>query len=322
MAYLTLRPSTEVGVSELGDEELRHGGPGEAGLRHGDPGDRELGKGEPGLGRARSSQRDLGNEPPPDLIRSVSRAFRIIEAVGDTPKGLTPKQIARRCELNLATVYHLVRTLSYEGYLHRREGGAFVAGLNISDRYREMTAAFSAPVNVADGLRRAAGRSGYSHYLGRFIDGRVAITGVAEGTRSPYLEDLIVGFDDGAHATALGKALLGSLSPPARSRYLKESGMRRYTPKTITEHDRLEHELTVHGQRGLFVEVEQYRSDVACAATVVSCGPGPDQVVVLACTLPLQEFVTTAAAVHQRIRAAAQGLASALGGGGTPGFAP
>ncbi|MFD1072113.1 IclR family transcriptional regulator [Longispora fulva] len=254
----------------------------------------------------------MGSEPPPDLIRSVSRAFRIVEAVGDTPKGLTPKQIARRCELNLATVYHLVRTLSYEGYLHRRDNGTFVAGLNFSDRYREMSAAFSAPVNVADGLRRAAGRTGHSHFLGRFINGRVAITGVAEGARSPHLEDLIVGFDDGAHATALGKALLGTLSAPARSRYLRESGMRKYTAKTITEHDRLEYELTLHGQRGLFVEVGQYRPNVACAATMVSYGPDPDQIVVLACTLPMEEFVTTAATVNQRIRAAAQGLANAL----------
>ncbi|WP_051110412.1 IclR family transcriptional regulator [Longispora albida] len=260
----------------------------------------------------REPSREAGSEPPPDLIRSVSRAFRIIEAVGDTEKGLTPKQIARRCELNLATVYHLVRTLSYEGYLHRRENGTFVAGLNFSDRYREMTKAFSAPANVADGLRRAAGRTGHSHFLGQFINGRVAITGVAEGARSPHMEDLIVGFDDGAHATALGKALLSSLSAPARGRYLRESGMRRYTAKTITEHDKLEYELSVQGGRGLFVEVEQYRRDVACAATVVAYGPEPDQVVVLATTLPLQEFVTTASTVNQRIRAAAQGLASAL----------
>ena len=36
---------------------------------------------------------------PSDLIRSVSRALRVLEAVGQTPRGLTVKQIARRCEL-------------------------------------------------------------------------------------------------------------------------------------------------------------------------------------------------------------------------------
>ena len=53
---------------------------------------------------------------PSDLIRSVSRALRVLESVGRAPRGLTVKQIARRCELTVATTYHLVRTLAYEGY--------------------------------------------------------------------------------------------------------------------------------------------------------------------------------------------------------------
>ncbi len=258
--------------------------------------------------------RTTAGDPPPDLIRSVSRAFRIIEAVGHSPKGLTAKQIARRCEINLATVYHLVRTLSYEGYLHRRDNGAFTVGLNFCDRYREMSAAFSVPDNVTDSLRRAARRTGYSHFLGQFINGRVAITSVAEGVRSPLLEDLIVGFDDGAHATALGKALLSTLGPTARQRYLRESGMRTYTSSTITDGERLDYELALHGQRGLFVEVEQYRPGVACAAALVSAGPEPDHALVVACTMPLQEFTATHGDVHLQLRAAARGLAVAMSG--------
>ena len=60
---------------------------------------------------------------PSDLIRSVSRALRVLEAVGQSPRGLTVKQVARRCELTVATTYHLVRTLAYEGYVIRREDG-------------------------------------------------------------------------------------------------------------------------------------------------------------------------------------------------------
>jgi len=54
-------------------------------------------------------------EEPGDLIRSVSRALRIIEEVSSSPRPLPVKVIARRCELHLSTAYHLVRTLCYEG---------------------------------------------------------------------------------------------------------------------------------------------------------------------------------------------------------------
>ena len=39
--------------------------------------------------------------------------------MGQSPGGLTVKQIARRCDFTVATTYHLVRTLAYEGYVIR-----------------------------------------------------------------------------------------------------------------------------------------------------------------------------------------------------------
>jgi len=64
-----------------------------------------------------------GDAEPTGLIRSVSRALRIIERVAASPRPVPVKVIARQCELNLATAYHLVRTLCYEGYLVRLASG-------------------------------------------------------------------------------------------------------------------------------------------------------------------------------------------------------
>src|ERR1700710_2582092 len=110
---------------------------------------------------------------PSDLIRSVSRALRVLESVGRAPRGLTVKQIARRCELTVATTYHLVRTLAYEGYVIRREDGTYIVGLEIADRYRELVSAFRGPPAVGEALRRAAVGTGYTPHLGRVVGGRV-----------------------------------------------------------------------------------------------------------------------------------------------------
>ena len=53
------------------------------------------------------------------------------------------------------------------------------------------------------------------------MDGRIVITDLFEGPKSPHVEDLMVGFDVAAHATALGKALLSSL--PADAGLLNEA---------------------------------------------------------------------------------------------------
>ncbi|MEV8514397.1 IclR family transcriptional regulator C-terminal domain-containing protein [Dactylosporangium sp. NPDC051484] len=249
---------------------------------------------------------------PSDLIRSVSRALRVLEAVGQSPRGLTVKQIARRCDFTVATTYHLVRTLAYEGYVIRRENGTYVVGLEIADRYRELVLAFRGPSAVIDRLRRAAAETGYTHYLGRFIAGRVAVTATAEGPRTPPLDDLVPGYDEAAHATALGKALLATMSPDQRWRFLKEYGMRAYTSATLTSPEALDADLAAGDRRGMQIEIGQYRPGLACAAVMVINDRDPDRRVVLACALPPAELMSSAKVVRTRLLATAHHLATVL----------
>ena len=208
-------------------------------------------------------------DPPSDLVRSVSRALRLLEEIGDHPAGISAKRLASRCDMKLSTVYHLVRTLRYEGYLERLPSGDYVLGLAIAERFRDLASALAHPPPVPTVLRELAGATGHSAYLARFVDGRITITQVVEAPRSPPLEDLMVGFNDGAHATALGKALLSTLPTPARHRYLADAGLRSFTTATVIDAAELDAELDTCARRGLFSESEQYRRDVGCVAALV-----------------------------------------------------
>lgn len=57
----------------------------------------------------------------PTLIGSVQRALRLIEAMYEEG-GVTAKRLARLTGIPLPTVYHLLRTLTHEGYVQREEG--------------------------------------------------------------------------------------------------------------------------------------------------------------------------------------------------------
>ncbi|HET9516437.1 MAG TPA: helix-turn-helix domain-containing protein [Actinoplanes sp.] len=252
---------------------------------------------------------------PSDLIRSVSRALRVLESVGRAPRGLTVKQIARRCELTVATTYHLVRTLAYEGYVIRREDGTYIVGLQVSDRYRELVSAFRGTPAVGEVLRRAAADTGYTHVLSRFVGGRIAVTAVAEGARSPYVDDMLPGFDDGSHATAYGKALLATLTADQRARYLRDWGMRVFTPATLVTPEALEADLVAGERRGMHLELGQYRQGVAGAAVTVLSDRDMERRLVLACTLPAAEMLTSARVVRSKLTAVARSLAEAISAG-------
>ena len=120
------------------------------------------------------------------------------------------------------------------------------------------------------------------------------------------------GFDDGAHATALGKALLATLTPDQRLRYLKDWGMRPYTPSTLTEPEALEADLLAGERRGMQVEVSQYRPGVACAAVVVRGDRDPERRYVLATAMSADRLVDSAQDVRGHLVGAARTLAAAL----------
>src|ERR1041385_7475580 len=131
-------------------------------------------------------------EEPSGLVRSVSRAFRVLEEVGASRAPLTVKAIARRCHLNLSTAYHLVRTLTYEGYLIRTPNGGYVLGSSVARRFRDLVSSFDQPPGVHEVLRHLSAMTRRSVYLGQFVSGRIIITDLVEGPESPHLEDLEV----------------------------------------------------------------------------------------------------------------------------------
>ena len=245
------------------------------------------------------------SDGPSKMIQSVQRALRIMELVGKHREGVSAPRIAFECRLNRATVYNLLRTLVHEGYLCRGDDGRYTLGLELSDRYSELTQAMAGPRTAGEFMRRMSTETGYSTFVARFVEGRPAVTTVTEGNRSPHVEDLIVGFDDGAHATALGKALLATVEPREREDFLKDAGMRPFTGRTLTEPEALEHDLLVAGESGVYAEFGQFKDGVGCAAVVVCDSEDPAGRVVLAAAMPLDDASRFWPELTQRLRRAA-----------------
>jgi len=196
-----------------------------------------------------------------------------MEEVSRSPRPLPVKVVARRCHIRLSTAYHLVRTLCYEGYLVRLPEGGYVAGSGVAERFHEVMNSLRRPPRARAVLVHLAATTGHTAYLACLSGQRLVIVDMAEGDRSPWLEDLQPGLETAAHATALGKALLATLPGRDRKSLLAEQGMRPFTPNTVTEPAQIEAELAGLGPGDPVTEVAQFRDKVCCAGVAV---PGAD----------------------------------------------
>ena len=91
---------------------------------------------------------------------------------------------------------------------------------------------------------------------------------IVDSARAPRI-DLWVGMHDAAHATALGKCILGQLPALDREDYLARHPLHDLTPRTVVDRRRLQ--LPATG--GIAVDDGEYAIGVSCLAATVTTGP-------------------------------------------------
>jgi DNA-binding IclR family transcriptional regulator len=208
----------------------------------------------------------------PTLIQSVQRALRIIEVVAEHDGRARAKEVARATALPLATTYHLLRTCAHEGWLQRLDDGSYVLGHRI-DAVRAQGTAARGVAHARPALEWLRDALGGAVYLARYVDGEVVVSEIIDSARAPRI-DLWVGMHDAAHATALGKCILGQLPLIEREDYLARHPLHDLTPRTVVDPRRLELPET----SDVAVDEGEYAIGVCCLAAPVTAGGDPGSV--------------------------------------------
>jgi IclR family transcriptional regulator, acetate operon repressor len=202
----------------------------------------------------------------PTLIQSVQRALRIIEVVAEHDGRARAKEVSRSTGLPLATTYHLLRTCAHEGWLQRLDDGSYVLGHRI-DVVRDHGTAARSIAHARPALEWLRDTLVGAVYLARYVDGEVVVTEIVDSARAPRI-DLWVGMHDAAHATALGKCILGQLPGAERDDYLDRHLLHDLTPRTVVDR-RL---LRLPARDEIAVDDGEYAVGVSCLAARVTTG--------------------------------------------------
>ncbi|GAB7032214.1 IclR family transcriptional regulator C-terminal domain-containing protein [Streptomyces sp. NPDC021749] len=220
----------------------------------------------------------------PTLIGSVQRALRLLEAVGAHEDGAPAKQLARETGLPLPTTYHLLRTLTHEGYL-RRENGVFVVG-EAAEAIGRAGARRRQRTQISEALALAGRELGAAVYFAVYREGEVEVVAVTDDPERPPVEEW-VDFRSTAHAHAIGQCLLAQLDDATRKEHLARYPLQSITPFSLcTEGDLLRRLDTVRRGQAAY-ECQEYALGTVCAAIPVQVGAA---VAALAISLPAEEL--------------------------------
>ncbi len=195
---------------------------------------------------------------------AVERALNILEAAAQRRDGLTNAEISRKLGIPKSSASYILRTLEKRSYLRREaETGRYRLGLKILSLGGDA----QANLDIADVALP------FMRILGEKIRMTVHLAVLDQG-EAVYIEKVEapgffkvntwVGRRMFLHSTSVGKCLLAWLPKHDIENIVKQQGMKKRTPKTITSITRLIAELDHVKQSGYAVDDEENSLGARC----------------------------------------------------------
>lgn len=202
-------------------------------------------------------------------IQSLVRAFSILELyIGTNKNDWTINEISEALNLNKSTVYGLVDTLIYLGYLQKNKDKKIILGLKflayqknipLSELLNETVEPYMDEISnkFSESANSAILLNGNMLYLDKVsVPGSVIVNNDMNG--SQFL-----------HCTGLGKCLLAFSDNSVFEYYSKNNTLKKMTKNTITDINDLKNHLEKIKLQGYAVDDEELSIGLKCYAVPV-----------------------------------------------------
>ena len=201
---------------------------------------------------------------------AVERALNILEAVVGRREGLTNSEISRRLDIPKSSASYILRALTHRGYLRRdAETGRYRLGLKILSLGRDAQANIDVTEIAQPFMRALVERTRLTSHLAVLDQGEAVYV---EKVEAPgfFKVNTWVGKRMFVHSTSVGKVLLAGRRDDEVENLLRERGLKKRTPKTITTVARLMAELQTVRSKGYAIDDEENSLGARCLAAPIS----------------------------------------------------
>lgn len=204
------------------------------------------------------------------MVKSVAKAFRLLESFDAENPAMSVKQLAERCDMDRSATQRFVHTLVQLGYLQRNQVTQLIEP---SVRTLDIAAHYLHAHPLVDRARP------YLLNLSKETEGSVNLT-IMDGTDVVFLSrllsrnmldtDITIGSRLPVFCTSPGLAMLSHLPEEEAIAILEQSPRKAYTESTVHDIPAILERLKQFRRQGYALSVEEYfLSDVSIAAPVL-----------------------------------------------------
>jgi len=203
-----------------------------------------------------------------DDVLVLVKALKILEALA-TEKSIGLSEVTRMATVSKPSAFRILSTLERHGYAERWED---------TRKYRpgpqliRLSLLFSAGIDIVTVarpyLRKLHAKYGETVNLGVLRGAKILYVDIIEGSHGLRMSAEI-GSQHSVHSTALGLAILSQMPTNEARALIKQSGLVRLTPRTLTSMSRLTAELKIARDRGFSIDDEYNEEGARCVASAL-----------------------------------------------------
>lgn len=213
-----------------------------------------------------------GRTRPSNLVQTLERASFILDILGQSPQGISIKDLSEKMLLPKGTTHRLLSSLSYFGYVRQdRNTKNYFLGFKLVELGNMLLGQLDLRKEAEPFLRNLAQRTKETVHL-VILDGN-EIVYLDKLETEPHAGGLRmasrVGSRNPAHSCAVGKALMAYLPEEALARMVEEKGLSRRTENTITDFNQLKDHMRLVRKQGYAVDDEENERGIRCVGAPV-----------------------------------------------------
>ncbi len=202
-------------------------------------------------------------------VKSLTKALRILDALGESPRGLGITELSEALRAPKSTVHRLIATLEALGYaVFDLPTAKYVLGSRVArlgEQLNHQSSLLTFGVPALEQLTRECHEA--SHLA--ILEGTEVVYISREESKEPIRVSFGMGHRAPAHCTALGKAFLAALSDSEIRMLYKNAKLEQLTPRTQTRLQDLLAEIAIVRKEGIACDNEEYMPGLRCIAAPI-----------------------------------------------------
>ena len=203
------------------------------------------------------------------IVPGLQRGLEILRAFSRDRHRMGAPELARELDIPRSTVFRLIQTLEYMGFLEKvANGSEYRLGVGVLSLGFEFIASLEVTDLARPLLEKLRDETGHSAHLA-IRDGGNVIFVIKARAESAFSSSINIGTRLPAHGTVLGRVILADLSDQELDEIYPKSSLPKFSSQTPENLDDLKALLLQDRQRGHALSASYFETGIASVAAPV-----------------------------------------------------